>query len=90
MAEIPPRAIKAVPRMSIKKRDTEGPEKVYISISRKRVAWVKSGGTWPISHGAAEQINEWVIDNQLGHRIAPDRWQLNSEQSVTIFLLKWS
>lgn len=38
----------------------------------------------------AEEINQFVQDNQLGHRCSWDMWKLNSDAAVTMFRLKWS
>lgn len=38
----------------------------------------------------ADIITEWVEHCQLGCRIAWDQWQLNNEDAVTLFYLKWS
>ena len=39
---------------------------------------------------AMTEINNWVVQNDLGRRKAFGLWQLNDESALTMFLLKWS
>ena len=34
-------------------------------------------------------ITEWVEERQLGRRVAWDQWQLNSNEAVTMFMIKY-
>lgn len=43
-----------------------------------------------IDTNEADIITEWVTQCQIGRRIAWDQWQLNNDDAVTMFLLKWS
>lgn len=38
----------------------------------------------------ANDIDQFVQDNQLGQRVSYDMWKLNSAAAVTMFRLKWS
>lgn len=43
-----------------------------------------------IDTNEADIITEWVTNCKIGRRIAWDQWQLNNDDAVTMFLLKWS
>lgn len=36
------------------------------------------------------EIAHWVLDHELGHRVSHNMWKLNSNEAVTMFLLKWN
>ena len=38
----------------------------------------------------AKEINDWVIENNLGTRIAFLMWKLKNESAITLFLMRWS
>jgi len=38
----------------------------------------------------AEEIDQWVVSSNIGHRIAWDMWQLKNKEAVTLFMMKWS
>jgi len=42
-----------------------------------------------ISEDEATEITEWVTLMGIGRRVAYDRWQLDSKQSVMMFMLRW-
>jgi len=48
---------------------------------------------WPdppaITLAEAEEITAWVEESELGHRISYDMWQLNSNDAVTMFMLRY-
>jgi hypothetical protein len=35
------------------------------------------------------KINHWVEENNLGTRVSLNRWKLNDESSLSMFILKW-
>jgi len=47
----------------------------------------------PLGHAIeahkADEIDQFVQENQLGHRTSYDMWKLNSDEAVTLFRLKF-
>ena len=38
----------------------------------------------------AKEINDWVVENNLGTRIAFLMWKLKNESAITLFLMRWA
>lgn len=36
------------------------------------------------------EIAHWVMDHELGRRVSHNTWKLNSQEAVTMFLLRWN
>jgi len=67
--------------------------KYKIALLRRKI-WVrkidKMFDYYPaISEAEATEITDWVILMRIGRRVAYDRWQLDSKQSVMMFMLRW-
>lgn len=43
-----------------------------------------------ITEEEALVIDEWMKENNCGHRVAHDQWQLSDYKSLLVFKLKWS
>lgn len=45
------------------------------------------------SHAPSEdllnEVNEWVKNNELGHRMSYNGWKLRDAGAVTMFTLRW-
>ena len=66
----------------------------YRIILRHNTVWVQPRVAvldhWPaITESEAIEITDWVARMSIGHRVAYDRWNLNSKQAVMMFMLRW-
>jgi hypothetical protein len=51
-----------------------------------------NAGTWAIrgiTELQAQEIDEFITKNELGHRTAYDRWRFNNRKCLTVFMLKY-
>lgn len=58
---------------------------------RVRPAGPAGGFTgYAIRESEANEIEQFVRDNNLGQRCSYDMWRFNSDSAVTMFRLRWS
>jgi hypothetical protein len=61
----------------------------YISVKRRTVR-VSGGDGFALSEDEVTEIDEWVRENKIGIRTAYDMWKLDTDATVTLFLLRWN
>lgn len=54
--------------------------------------WADPGSDWSFApeEEFLNNVNEWVRENELGHRLSYNGWKLRGPASVTAFYLKWN
>ena len=61
--------------------------RVVLHPQRRNVVVIETDNA---SEELANEINDWVKEHNLGIRTAFLMWKLKNEQSVTLFLMRWT
>lgn len=48
-----------------------------------------SGHTIALTKYDVDEITAWIEEHQMGRRVAWDQWQLNSNEAVTMFMIRY-
>lgn len=60
-----------------------------IHVRNIRTQLLNSPWSEELTSQQAEEITQWIEDNELGRRVAYDMWQLSSDDAVTMFMLRY-
>lgn len=63
------------------------PYRIVLDSKRKNVVVIEAN---PATDELAQEMADWVNDNNLGTRIAFLMWRMRNEEAVTLFLMRWS